>query len=95
MPQMKIDTEHMHQASSQINAGASNLLQQINNFKSIITHLTGSGWVAPSGKAFEEAHQQWNAAANQMHQAITKMSQAAGTAGNNFSQADTSSTVHR
>lgn len=95
MPNMKIDTEHMHSASGQINSGAGQLLEQITNFKSVISSLTGSGWVAPSGQAFSEAHDQWHAAANQMHEAIMKMSQAAGQAGENFASADTASTVRK
>jgi WXG100 family type VII secretion target len=75
MAQIVVTADELDNVANQLNNGASDVLQQFNVLKSAVDNLVSGGWQGSASQSYQETYTQWNQGAQQVHEALTQISQ--------------------
>ena len=75
MAQIVVTADELDNVASQLNAGAEEVMQQFNQLRGAVDNLVSAGWQGTASQAYQETYTQWNSGAQQVHEALTQISQ--------------------
>ena len=75
MAQIVVTADELDSVASRLTSGAEDVLQQFNQLKAAVDNLVAAGWQGTASQAYQETYSQWNAGAQQVHNALEQISQ--------------------
>lgn len=75
MAEVRVSSEALSGASSQLAAGAESIESELQNLKSLVEGLVGSDWSGAASESFHELFGQWDSSAIQLKDALLGLSE--------------------
>lgn len=92
MAQIVVTADELDNVASQLNNGASDVLQQFNVLKAAVENLVSGGWQGSASQAYQDTYTRWNQGAQQVHDALLQISQMLHGAANTYRETEASLT---
>jgi WXG100 family type VII secretion target len=74
MALIKVTSEDLANASSQLSTGAQEIDSQLGSMHSLVQELVASDWQGAASSSFETLYQEWNTSAANLRQALDGIS---------------------
>jgi WXG100 family type VII secretion target len=87
MSSILVTPEQLHQVSVQLTSGAESINSTLAQLRSQVMSLQGE-WKGTANTSFENLWNEWQTSANQLHQALTGISQLTQQASNNYANTE-------
>jgi WXG100 family type VII secretion target len=88
MAEIKVTWEQLHQLSSQLASGSSEIEQRLSSMQSSLQPLFGGDWVGTASSQFQELWQQWHHGAAQLKQGLDGISKLLGNAATEYQKTE-------
>lgn len=75
MAQIVVTADELDSVAGRLATGAEDVLQQFGQLKAAVDNLVSAGWQGSASQAYQETYSQWNSGAQQVHDALTQISQ--------------------
>ncbi len=85
MALIKVTSEDLANASSQLNSGSQEIDTQLNTMHSLVQELVSSDWQGAASSSFENLYQEWNVSAANLRQALEGISKLLAQAASTYS----------
>lgn len=85
---IKVTAEELQSVSGQLNNAAASIMDENTRAMGQVTGLVGAGWEGAASGQFSTLFQQWKTGADQVHEALSGISQLLNSAGVAYEQTE-------
>lgn len=90
MPTIKVTSEDLHQTSASLRSAAEQIKGTSEQARSQVQALVSAGWTGNASAAFDSAFTQWTNGANQVDEALARISQLLDSAAQSYESTEQS-----
>jgi early secretory antigenic target protein ESAT-6 len=88
MADIKVTSQDLHNVSSQLSSGSSDIESRLNQLHGQVQNLVDNGWAGSASGAFHALYEQWHSSAGQLKIALDGISTQLASAATTYEQTE-------